>query len=83
MARKVSNYSRKHAYLARHGLWGFEVPEPKPWRKRAEDGTASSFRSNRPCRYALEVSDKIAVILRQEAERKANGPPDYEDEVSS
>jgi hypothetical protein len=29
-----SNYGRKEAYLNKHGLWGFEVPEPKPWRKR-------------------------------------------------
>ena len=30
-----SNYARKRAYLNKHGLWGWEVPAPKPW-KRAE-----------------------------------------------
>lgn len=28
----VSNYGKKHAYLTHHGLWGFDVPEPKPWK---------------------------------------------------
>lgn len=27
-----SKYARKRVYLARHGLWGSEVPEPKPWK---------------------------------------------------
>jgi len=26
-----SKYARKHAYLNKAGLWGFEVPTPKPW----------------------------------------------------
>ena len=29
-----SNYARKKAWLKQHGKWGFEVPEPKPWRSR-------------------------------------------------
>ena len=28
-----SEYARKRAYLNKHGLWGFEVPEPKPWKR--------------------------------------------------
>ena len=27
-----SNYARKARYLKRVGLWGFQVPEPKPWK---------------------------------------------------
>ena len=27
-----SRYARKHAYCVRNGVWGFEVPEPKPWK---------------------------------------------------
>lgn len=27
-----SRYARKSAWLARHGKWGWEVPEPKPWK---------------------------------------------------
>jgi len=27
-----SNYGRKRVYCARNGVWGFEVPEPKPWK---------------------------------------------------
>uniref|UniRef100_A0A6M3JRP2 Uncharacterized protein n=1 Tax=viral metagenome TaxID=1070528 RepID=A0A6M3JRP2_9ZZZZ len=30
--RKRSKYARKHDYLARVQLWGFQVPEPKPWK---------------------------------------------------
>ncbi len=26
-----SRYARKKKYLDRNGLWGFEVPAPKPW----------------------------------------------------
>lgn len=26
-----SKYARKHAYLSKNGLWGFQVPSPKPW----------------------------------------------------
>lgn len=29
--KKLSRYGRKHAYLAKNNLWGFEVPSPKPW----------------------------------------------------
>ncbi len=29
-----SNYARKFAWLNSNGLWGFEVPDPKPWRKQ-------------------------------------------------
>lgn len=28
-----SQYARKKAYCHKNGVWGFEVPEPKPWRK--------------------------------------------------
>lgn len=28
---QTSRYARKAKWLARHGLWGFEVPSPKPW----------------------------------------------------
>ena len=28
-----SQYARKHAYCSKHGVWGFEVAEPKPWKK--------------------------------------------------
>lgn len=27
-----SNYARKKAYLRRHNVFGFQVPEPKPWK---------------------------------------------------
>lgn len=27
-----SSYGRKRAYCAKNGVWGFEVPEPKPWK---------------------------------------------------
>jgi hypothetical protein len=27
-----SKYARKARYLARVGLFGFQVPEPKPWK---------------------------------------------------
>ncbi len=26
-----STYARKKKWLAKNGLWGFEVPHPKPW----------------------------------------------------
>ena len=29
-----SNYYKKSKYLSKHNLWGFEVPEPKPWRSK-------------------------------------------------
>lgn len=28
----ASNYARKRAWCLKHGVWGFEVPNPKPWR---------------------------------------------------
>lgn len=28
-----SSCARKVRYLNKNGLWGFEVPEPKPWRR--------------------------------------------------
>ncbi len=28
-----SNYARKKAYCHKHGVWGFEVPIPKPWKR--------------------------------------------------
>jgi len=30
-----SNYARKRAYCLKHECWGFEVPEPKPWKRAA------------------------------------------------
>ena len=27
-----SLYARKHKYLTKAGLMGYQVPEPKPWR---------------------------------------------------
>jgi len=30
--QKKSLYARKHEYLNKTGLWGFEVPSPKPWK---------------------------------------------------
>ena len=27
-----SRYARKRAYCRKHGVWGFDVPEPKPWK---------------------------------------------------
>lgn len=29
-----SNYARKRAWLRRHAMWGFDVPEPKPWKRK-------------------------------------------------
>jgi hypothetical protein len=31
----TSNYARKRAYCVKHGVWGFEVPIPKPWKRAA------------------------------------------------
>jgi endonuclease YncB( thermonuclease family) len=28
-----SQYARKKAYCHKNGVWGFDVPEPKPWKK--------------------------------------------------
>lgn len=28
-----SNYARKKAYCNKNGVWGWEVEEPKPWKK--------------------------------------------------
>ena len=28
-----SQYALKKAYCHKNGVWGFEVPEPKPWKK--------------------------------------------------
>ena len=27
-----SKYARKRAWCHKHGVWGFEVREPKPWK---------------------------------------------------
>lgn len=27
-----SNYGRKSRWLNEHGMWGFDVPSPKPWK---------------------------------------------------
>jgi hypothetical protein len=27
-----SRYARKRDWLHAHSMWGFDVPEPKPWR---------------------------------------------------
>jgi hypothetical protein len=32
--KRLSMYARKYLWLAKHGLWGFQVPEPKPWKSR-------------------------------------------------
>ncbi len=29
-----SNYARKERYCSKHGVWGFEIPEPKLWRRK-------------------------------------------------
>ncbi len=29
-----SNYARKREWCAKHGVFGFEIREPKPWRSR-------------------------------------------------
>lgn len=34
--RGTSRYARKRAYLTKAGLWGFQVPEPKPWKRGAD-----------------------------------------------
>ena len=31
-----SKYARKHTYCVKNDVWGFEVPEPKPWQKKIE-----------------------------------------------
>jgi hypothetical protein len=31
---KKSKYALKREWLNKHGLRGFEVPEPKPWKSR-------------------------------------------------
>jgi hypothetical protein len=33
----ASKYARKHAYCLKHGVWGFEVSNPKPWKKSTND----------------------------------------------
>jgi hypothetical protein len=30
--RKDSRYKRKRQYLHKAGKWGWEIPEPKPWK---------------------------------------------------
>jgi hypothetical protein len=48
-------------------MWGFDVPEPKPWKKGAlSEGAIVA--SNRPCRYAAEISAKIELIERSSGE---------------
>lgn len=27
-----SKYARKRQWLTSHGMWGFDVPSPKPWK---------------------------------------------------
>ena len=29
----TSRYARKASYCASHGVWGWQIPEPKPWGK--------------------------------------------------
>lgn len=62
MSRPVSTYARKHSYLARKGLWGFDVGEPKPWKKATEGGS----QGNNRCRYAAEIAAKIEEISRRQ-----------------
>lgn len=37
-----SRYARKRKYLARRGLWGWEVPEPKPWKRASSTQKVTS-----------------------------------------
>lgn len=37
-----SNYARKRKYCARHGVWGWEVPEPKPWKRKRRVGVKAA-----------------------------------------
>jgi hypothetical protein len=30
---KKSQYARKASYCAKHGVYGFQVSEPKPWKQ--------------------------------------------------
>lgn len=30
-ASGMSKYGRKHTYCERNGVFGFQVPDPKPW----------------------------------------------------
>jgi len=48
--KKKSNYERKHEYLSRNGLWGFEVSNPKPWKWFFN----LSHRSYKPRTYSSE-----------------------------
>lgn len=31
-----SNYARKKIWLHKNAMWGFDVPEPKPWKRAAQ-----------------------------------------------
>jgi hypothetical protein len=31
-----SKYARKRAFCLKNGVWGWEVPTPKPWNKKVE-----------------------------------------------
>jgi hypothetical protein len=62
MSSKDSNYSRKSDWTSRNGVWGFEVPEPKPWKKGSKTGVTQH---NRPCSYAADVAAKIEEIARR------------------
>jgi hypothetical protein len=32
--RGESTYARKKKFCDRHGVYGFQVPEPKPWKSK-------------------------------------------------
>jgi hypothetical protein len=37
-----SKYGRKKAWCAKNGKWGWEVPEPKPWKKASDTKPAAA-----------------------------------------
>lgn len=59
VSNKDSNYSRKSDWTSRNGVWGFEVPEPKPWKRGSRAGVDAT-KQNRPCRYAVSIAALIA-----------------------
>jgi hypothetical protein len=76
-AKPQSNYARKHSYLSRNGLWGFEVAEPKPWKKARAGGEGAVVQTNRPCRYGAEIATRNVEIVRMQVEQEARRPPRF------
>ncbi len=35
-----SLYAKKRAYCLKNGVWGFEVPEPKPWKGKQKEAVS-------------------------------------------